>query len=53
MQDHVIGGELAETEEVSSLCMEAFAVRILDALQTDGRAVIGQHDGVRLIGSGI
>jgi 8-oxo-dGTP diphosphatase len=38
-------------DEVSALAFEAFAVRILDAMRTDGGAMIRQHDGVRLIGS--
>jgi ADP-ribose pyrophosphatase YjhB (NUDIX family) len=37
-------------DEVSSLASEAFAVRVLDAMRTDGGAMIRQHDGVHLIG---
>ena len=38
-------------DEVTSLASEAFAVRVLDAMRTEGGARIRQHDGVRLIGS--
>jgi ADP-ribose pyrophosphatase YjhB (NUDIX family) len=59
---HPIDGTLIETDEsrdfrwvaadeVPSLASEAFAVRVLDAMRTDGGAVIRQHDGVHLIGS--
>ncbi|HUR06160.1 MAG TPA: NUDIX domain-containing protein [Nonomuraea sp.] len=57
-----VGGSLAETDEscafrwvtageVRALSAEAFAVRVLDAMQCDGRPVIRQHDGVHVIGS--
>ncbi len=58
----VIDGTLIETDEsrdfrwvtadqVASLASEAFAIRVLDAMRTDGSTMIRQHDGVRLIGS--
>ena len=40
-------------DEVTSLASEAFAVRVLDAMRTEGGARIRQHDGVRLIGSSV
>ena len=53
---HTISGTLIETDEsrdfrwvtadeVSFLASEAFAIRILDAMRTDGGAMIRQHDG--------
>jgi ADP-ribose pyrophosphatase YjhB (NUDIX family) len=56
----VIGGRIAETDEtrafrwvtaqeVESLASEAFAVRVLDAMEHKQLPVIRQHDGVRLI----
>lgn len=58
------GGTLTETdetrafrwvtaEEIKDLSVEAFAVRVLDAMQGDGRPAIRQHDGVHLIGSAV
>ncbi|MFI6705357.1 NUDIX domain-containing protein [Nonomuraea sp. NPDC050478] len=58
------GGTLTETDEtrafrwvtaqeVQGLSAEAFAVRVLDAMQSDGRAAVRQHDGVRVIGSAL
>ncbi|MFI6530810.1 NUDIX hydrolase [Nonomuraea sp. NPDC050547] len=38
-------------DEISNLAVPAFAVRVQDALNSDGRAVIRQHDGVQLISS--
>jgi 8-oxo-dGTP diphosphatase len=37
--------------EIDSLATPAFAVRVLDALNSDGKAAIRQHDGVQLISS--
>lgn len=57
-----IAGTLIETDEsrdfhwvtadeVTTLASEAFAIRVLDAMHTNGAAMIRQHDGVHLIGS--
>ncbi|MFI6325084.1 NUDIX hydrolase [Nonomuraea sp. NPDC050556] len=59
----VVGGELAETDEarafcwvtageVQSLASEAFAVRVLDALESSGVPAVRQHDGARLLQDG-
>ncbi|QYC45784.1 hypothetical protein Nocox_41205 [Nonomuraea coxensis DSM 45129] len=59
-----VGGTLRETdetcafrwvaaEEVEGLAVEAFAVRVLDALRGGGRPVVRQHDGVQVLGSGL
>ena len=40
-------------DEVASLASEAFAIRVLDAMHTNGAAMIRQHDGVQLIGSAV
>lgn len=56
----VLGGELtandevgefrwATSEEVASLADEAFAIRVLDALEESTSPAIRQHDGVHLI----
>jgi hypothetical protein len=34
---------------VTSLASEAFAVRVLDAMHTNGGAMIRHHDGIHLI----
>lgn len=58
----VVGGTLTETdetrafrwvtaEEIKGLSVEAFAVRVLDAMQDDGRPAVRQHDGVHVLGS--
>ncbi|WP_326826656.1 NUDIX hydrolase [Streptosporangium sp. NBC_01756] len=58
----VIGGRLTETDEtrafrwvtadeVSSLASEAFAIRVLDAMQHDQAPAIRHHDGTRLLGA--
>jgi ADP-ribose pyrophosphatase YjhB (NUDIX family) len=58
---HTVGGSLAVTDEsqafrwmtsdeVRALCVEAFAVRVLDALSSDGEPVIRRHDGVHIVG---
>jgi ADP-ribose pyrophosphatase YjhB (NUDIX family) len=55
-----VGGTLVETdetrafrwvtaEEAKALSVDAFAVRVLDALQCMGGPAIRQHDGVRVI----
>ncbi len=57
---HVLGGELATNdevcefrwatrEEVVSLADEAFAIRVLDALEDNAAPAIRQHDGTNLI----
>lgn len=57
---HVLGGELttndevsefrwATREEIAALADEAFAIRVLDALEDNAAPAIRQHDGVRLI----
>jgi 8-oxo-dGTP diphosphatase len=57
---HVLSGELtindevcefrwATREEIASLADEAFAIRVLDALQGEIAPAIRQHDGVHLI----
>jgi ADP-ribose pyrophosphatase YjhB (NUDIX family) len=38
-------------DDISSITVQAFAVRVLDALNSDGRATVRQHDGIRLISS--
>jgi ADP-ribose pyrophosphatase YjhB (NUDIX family) len=56
----IVEGQLTETDEtrafrwvdadeVRSLASEAFAVRVLDAMQGDHPPAIRQHDGERLI----
>jgi 8-oxo-dGTP diphosphatase len=56
----IIGGELTLTDETSAyqwadeqdireLASEAYAVRIIDALQDDQPPAIRQHDGVHLL----
>ena len=57
----VIGGHLTETDETrafrgsprtrsESLASEAFAVRVLDAMQHDQAPAVRHHDGIRLLG---
>jgi hypothetical protein len=59
-----VGGALTETdetrafrwataEEIKGLSVEAFAVRVLDAMRGGGRPAVRQHDGVHVIGSGL
>ncbi|MER6942969.1 DNA mismatch repair protein MutT [Nonomuraea sp. NPDC000554] len=56
----VIGGDLTETtetrsfrwaaaDEVRALATEAFAVRVLDAMQGDHTPAIRHHDGTHLL----
>ncbi|MER6825760.1 NUDIX domain-containing protein [Streptosporangium sp. NPDC000563] len=58
----VIGGHLTETDEtrafrwvtadeVRELASEAFAIRVLDAMQHDQPPAIRHHDGTHLLGS--
>ncbi|WP_219509294.1 NUDIX hydrolase [Nonomuraea ceibae] len=37
-------------DEVRTLSVQAFAVRVLDALNSDGKPSIREHDGIRVIG---
>jgi 8-oxo-dGTP diphosphatase len=59
-QCQVLGGELTTNDEVSefrwatgdevtSLVDEAFAVRVLDALEESSTPPVRQHDGVHLL----
>jgi ADP-ribose pyrophosphatase YjhB (NUDIX family) len=47
--DEVCDFRWATGEEVASLADEAYAVRVLDALEEGGAPAIRQHDGVHLI----
>jgi 8-oxo-dGTP diphosphatase len=59
-QCQILGGELttndevsefrwAASDEVTSLVDEAFAIRVLDALDESSTPAVRQHDGVRLL----
>lgn len=59
----VVGGHLTETnetrafrwvtaDEVPALASEAFAVRVLDAMDNDHAPAVRHHDGERLLTSG-
>lgn len=47
--DEVCGFQWATAEEVQAMVDEAFAVRILDAINGSGPPAIREHDGVHLI----
>ena len=47
--DEVCGFQWATGDEVASLVDEAFAVRVLDALEENTSPAVRQHDGVHLI----
>jgi 8-oxo-dGTP diphosphatase len=39
----------ATEEEIRDLADEAYAIRVLDALDNSGSPAVRQHDGVRLV----
>jgi 8-oxo-dGTP diphosphatase len=47
--DEVSEFRWATTDEVSALVDEAFAIRVLDALEDQAAPAVRQHDGVHLI----
>ncbi|MFF4623845.1 NUDIX hydrolase [Nonomuraea jabiensis] len=58
---HVTGGSLVVTDESKAFCwvtadearalsVQAFAVRVLDALASDGKPAVREHDGDRVVG---
>jgi 8-oxo-dGTP diphosphatase len=47
--DEVTGFQWATPDEVKEMTDEAYAVRVLDALEESGQPAIRQHDGVHLV----
>jgi 8-oxo-dGTP diphosphatase len=47
--DEVSGFQWATAQEVTSMVNEAFAVRVLDALDHNTSPAVRQHDGVHLV----
>ena len=47
--DEVSGFPWATAQEVTSMVSEAFAVRVLDALDDSSSPAVRQHDGVHLV----
>jgi 8-oxo-dGTP diphosphatase len=47
--DEVVGFQWAGVQEVNSMVSEAFAVRVLDALDENRAPAIRQHDGAHLV----
>ncbi len=47
--DEVSGFQWATAQEVTSTVNEAFAVRVLDALDDNSSPAVRQHDGVHLV----
>ena|ERR1022692_2721240 len=47
--DEVSGFQWATAQEVTSMVNEAFAIRVLDALDNGNSPAVRQHDGVRLV----
>lgn len=45
-----VGFHWVTADEVKELASEAFAVRVLDAMQQDRPPAIRHHDGTRLLG---
>ncbi|MEU6788075.1 NUDIX domain-containing protein [Nonomuraea angiospora] len=61
---HITGGSLVVTDESKAfrwvtadearvLSVQAFAIRVLDALAGTGYPAVREHDGVRILGAGI
>jgi 8-oxo-dGTP diphosphatase len=47
--DEVSGFQWATAQEVTSMVNEAFAIRVLDALDDSSSPAVRQHDGVHLV----
>lgn len=47
--DEVSGFQWATAQEVTSMVNEAFAIRVLDALDNGSSPAVRQHDGVHLV----
>ncbi|GAA4952736.1 ADP-ribose pyrophosphatase YjhB (NUDIX family) [Nonomuraea thailandensis] len=58
---HAVGGSLTASEEskafrwvtadeARALSVQAFAVRVIDAMTSDGKPAVREHDGVHIVG---